>query len=116
MAPAAPAAGLGPENDEEDAHSGQRGGGPGGARARPAQSPVRQGKLVKVDCTQAPAAILTVRTGARTMRLRTDNYKSLLLVGADEFSCEWAERAVIANYKAGGKRTVIWSRSKCNRL
>ena len=91
------------ENDEEDAHSGK-------AEAVPAEPvPDRRkvqfvrGKLVKVDCSQAPAAILTVRTGARTMRLRTDDYKSLLLVGADEFSCEWAERAVIANYKAGGK-------------
>jgi hypothetical protein len=37
------------------------------------------------------------------MKLRTDDYKSLLLVGADEFSCEWTDRAVVANYKAGGK-------------
>ena len=62
-----------------------------------------RGKLLRVDCSQNPVAILTIRAGARTMRLRTDNYKSLLLVGADEFSCEWADRSVIANYKAGGK-------------
>ena len=37
------------------------------------------------------------------MRLRTDDYKSLLLVGAGDFSCGWTDRAVIANYKAGGK-------------
>jgi tetratricopeptide (TPR) repeat protein len=62
-----------------------------------------RGKLMKVDCSQNPAAILTVRTSSRTMRLRTDDYKSLLLVGADEFSCDWTDRAVVANYKAGGK-------------
>ncbi len=62
-----------------------------------------RGKLVKVDCGQNPVAILTVRTNSRTLRLRSDNYKSLLLVGADEFSCEWADRPVIANYKAGGQ-------------
>ena len=62
-----------------------------------------RGKLIKVDCSQNPAAILTVRTNSRVMKLRTDNYKSLLLVGADEFSCDWTDRAVIANYKAGGK-------------
>ncbi|MGH9505008.1 MAG: hypothetical protein ACRD20_19310 [Terriglobales bacterium] len=62
-----------------------------------------RGKLMRVDCSQTPAAILTVRAGARTLRLRTDNFKSLLLVGADEFSCDWTDRAVIANYKAGGK-------------
>jgi hypothetical protein len=62
-----------------------------------------RGRLMKVDCSQNPVAILTVRTNSRTMRLRTDNYKSLLLVGADEFSCDWTDRAVVANYKAGGK-------------
>ena len=62
-----------------------------------------RGKLTRVDCSQSPLAILTVRTSARTLKLRTADYKSLLVVGADEFSCEWTERAVIANYKAGGK-------------
>lgn len=62
-----------------------------------------RGKLVSVDCSQSPAATLAIRAGARTVKLRTENYKSLLLVGADEFSCAWADRPVIANYKAGGK-------------
>jgi tetratricopeptide (TPR) repeat protein len=62
-----------------------------------------RGKLLRVDCSQAPAAVLTVRTASRTMKLRTENYKSLLLVGADEFSCEWTDRPVVVNYKAGGK-------------
>lgn len=62
-----------------------------------------RGKLIKVDCSQAPAAVLTVRTASRTVKLRTENYKSLLLVGADEFSCEWTDRPVVVNYKAGGK-------------
>ena len=61
-----------------------------------------KGKLVSVDCSHGPAATLTVRAGARTMKLRTDDYKSLLMVG-DEFSCEWRDRAVVVNYKAGGK-------------
>ncbi len=92
-----------PAENDEDANSRK-------AEAIPAEPvPDRRkvqfvrGKLLKVDCTQSPAAILTIRAGARTMRLRTDDYKSLLLVGADEFSCEWADRGVIANYKAGGK-------------
>jgi hypothetical protein len=76
-------------------------------RAEPApdrrKSQYVRGKLVKVDCSQSPVAILTVRTNSRTLRLRTDDYKSLLLVGADDFSCDWSDRAVIANYKAGGK-------------
>lgn len=62
-----------------------------------------RGRLLSVDCSRDPVAILTVRTNTRSLKLRTDNYKSLLLVGADAFSCDWTNRAMIANYKAGGK-------------
>jgi tetratricopeptide (TPR) repeat protein len=62
-----------------------------------------KGKLVAVDCSQAPSAILTVAAGAKVVKLRTENYKSLMLIGADDFSCEWKSRAVAVNYKAGGK-------------
>jgi len=62
-----------------------------------------KGRLMSVNCAQAPAAILTVSEGGRTMRLRTEDVKSLLLIGADEFSCDWKNRPVVANYKAGGK-------------
>jgi hypothetical protein len=62
-----------------------------------------KGKLASVDCSQEPAAVLTVVSGGKTLKLRTDNYKSLLLIGADEFSCMWRNRGVVVNYKAGGK-------------
>ena len=62
-----------------------------------------KGKLVSVDCTSAPAAVLTVAVGTKTMKLRTGNYKSMLVIGADQFSCDWKNRPVSANYKAGGK-------------
>lgn len=62
-----------------------------------------KGKLVSVDCAQAPAAVVTITSGTRTMKLRTEDYKSLLLIGADEFSCGWKNRPVAVNYKAGGK-------------
>jgi hypothetical protein len=62
-----------------------------------------KGNLIRVDCSQSPVAILTIRTNSGIRKLRTDNYKSLLLVGADDFACEWAGRPVAVNYKAGGK-------------
>jgi tetratricopeptide (TPR) repeat protein len=62
-----------------------------------------RGKLIAVDCSQAPAAIVTITAGARTMKLRTSDYKSLMLVGEDTFSCDWTNRPASANYKAGGK-------------
>jgi hypothetical protein len=61
-----------------------------------------QGRLVDVDCSQSPAALLTVTSGAVVLKLRTADYKSLLLIGADAFSCEWNNRSVSVNYKPGG--------------
>jgi tetratricopeptide (TPR) repeat protein len=92
-----------PEHDADDASSAQSDAAP--AEPVPDRRKVQfvRGRLIKVDCTQNPGAILTVRTNSRTLKLRTDNYKLLLLVGADEFSCDWTDRAVVANYKAGGK-------------
>jgi tetratricopeptide (TPR) repeat protein len=92
-----------PEHDADDASSAQSAAAP--AEPVPDRRKVQfvRGRLIKVDCTQNPGAILTVRTNSRTLKLRTDNYKLLLLVGADEFSCDWTDRAVLANYKAGGK-------------
>jgi hypothetical protein len=61
-----------------------------------------KGRLVDVDCSQAPAAILTVAVGGAEVKLRAADYKSLLLIGADDFSCEWHDRQVSVNYKPGG--------------
>jgi len=61
-----------------------------------------KGILVSVDCSPAPAAILTVNTGAKSMKLHTADYKSLLVMGEDRLSCEWKNRKVSVNYKAGG--------------
>jgi len=61
-----------------------------------------QGRLVGVDCSQSPAAVLTVAANGTVLKLRTSDYKALLLIGADSFSCEWNNRSVSVNYKAGG--------------
>jgi hypothetical protein len=73
-------------------------GGPGDRR--PAK--FLQGRLVGVDCSQSPSAVLTVTSGSIVLKLRTADYKSLLLIGADAFSCEWSNRAVSVNYRPGG--------------
>lgn len=72
----------------------------GTADKRPAK--FLQGRLVGVDCSHSPAAILTVTSGGAVLKLRTPDYKSLLLIGADTFSCDWSDRSVSVNYKAGG--------------
>ena len=59
-----------------------------------------KGRLIGVDCSKAPIAILTVHSDQGTLKLRTADYKSLLLIGADDFSCEWRDRQITANYKS----------------
>ena len=61
-----------------------------------------RGKLLAVDCTHSPSAVLTVSAGARVLKLRAPDYKSMTLIGADQFSCDWKGRAVAVNYRAGG--------------
>ena len=89
------------EQDAEKRESGETGGTPETAGDRRATKYVR-GRLVAVDCSRAPMAILTVHSEQGTLKLRTADYKSLLLIGADDFSCDWRDRPVTANYKAGG--------------
>ena len=81
------------------------------ANANPAQAPGTEdrrttkfvrGLLVAVDCAQAPTAILTVAAGGSRLKLRAADYKSVLLIGADDFSCSWRDRQVTVNYKPGG--------------
>jgi tetratricopeptide (TPR) repeat protein len=74
------------------------------APPQPDKRPIQflKGKIVSVDCSHAPSAILTVSGGAKVLKLRTDNYKSLMVMGAEDFSCEWKGRTVAVNYRAGG--------------
>ena len=61
-----------------------------------------KGRLIAVDCSQAPSAIVTVTAEGVVLKLRAVNYKSLLLVGADDFSCTWKDLQISVNYKPGG--------------
>ena len=86
-----------PDEDESDVHV--------PLPPQPDKRPIQhlKGRLVSVDCSQAPSAILSVSAGAKMLKLRTEDYKSLMVIGADDFSCEWTSRPVAVNYKAGGK-------------
>ncbi len=88
------------EQDAAKRAAAQQAKSAGTADKRPAK--FLQGRLVGVDCSQSPAAVLTVSSGAQVLKLRTADYKSLLLIGADAFSCEWSNRGVSVNYKPGG--------------
>ncbi|HZP17574.1 MAG TPA: tetratricopeptide repeat protein [Terriglobales bacterium] len=59
--------------------------------------------ILSVDCSKPPMAVVTVSQGAKTLHLRAASYKSLLVIGSDEFSCAWKRTPANVNYRPGGK-------------
>jgi len=62
-----------------------------------------KGKIVSSDCSKPPEATVTILSGMTTYKLHASDYKSLLVIGEDQFSCDWKNRLVSVNYRAVGK-------------
>ena len=98
-----------PKNDREDTSDGSSADDSASAtKAQPAvpqidKRPVKfaKGKLLSVDCTHAPAAVLMVAEGKRTLHLRAADFNSVAVIGG-KFSCEWKNVGVAVNYRASG--------------
>ncbi len=61
-----------------------------------------KGKLVSVDCSAAPSAILTVVSGPKTWKMKVADSAHLILIGADKFSCAWTNQKIAVNYREAG--------------
>ena len=62
-----------------------------------------KGKIVSSDCSKPPEATVTILSGMTTYKMHAADYKSLVVIGEDQFSCEWKNRLVSVNYRAEGK-------------
>jgi tetratricopeptide (TPR) repeat protein len=62
-----------------------------------------KGKIVSSDCSKPPEATVTILSGMTTYKMHAADYKSLVVIGEDQFSCEWKNRLVSVNYRALGK-------------
>jgi len=101
-APAGASSNATQNDDDEDAHS-----APKPPPVKPGTTgPVLflKGKIVSSDCSKPPAAAITVLSGMTTYTMHASDYKSLVVVGEDQFSCDWKNRPVSVNYRATGKR------------
>ena len=58
-----------------------------------------KGKLLGVDCSASPQAILIVAAGAKTTRVHIQDIAHFVLIGADKFSCDWKEKNLAINYR-----------------
>jgi len=56
-----------------------------------------KGKLVAVDCSASPHAVLTVAVGGKSIRVHVADSAHVVVIGADEFSCAWAGKTVAVN-------------------
>jgi tetratricopeptide (TPR) repeat protein len=73
----------------------------GAAVSAASVAPVRflKGRLVSVDCSATPQALLTVAAGANSVKLHIRDSAHMILLGADEFSCDWKGKSVAVNYR-----------------
>ncbi len=61
-------------------------------------------ELMSVDCSTPPTATLNLNADGKRLRLNAPDAKQVIVVGSDEtFSCDWRNRRVLVNYKAGGQ-------------
>ena len=58
-----------------------------------------KGTLTAVDCSSGATAILIVQAGTKSWKMLTSDYKHLIVIGADQFSCSWSGRRVAVNYR-----------------
>lgn len=62
-----------------------------------------KGKIVVCDCSHTPEALITVISGMTTYTMHAADYKTLLVIGEEQFSCDWKNRPVSINYRTTGK-------------
>lgn len=63
-----------------------------------------KGRIVKVACSENAASV-TLAASGKTWTMKTKDRDKLVLIGADEFSCEWSNVRAAVNYKAAGANT-----------
>jgi tetratricopeptide (TPR) repeat protein len=57
------------------------------------------GKLLSIDCSKEPHAVMSVKDGTKNYKLSVASINKVLVMGADQFSCLWKDRKISINYK-----------------
>src|ERR1700692_4194482 len=73
-------------------------GNPAKAQTNTGPAKFIRGTLTKVDCSESPSATLTLVSGAKTWKMNVADRNPLILIGADQFSCDWQKQKVALNY------------------
>ena len=67
----------------------------------PSSAPVHfvKGKVLAVDCSASPKAVLSILAAGRTRKMYVENSARVIVIGADRFSCDWKNVGVAVNYR-----------------
>ncbi len=98
-AASAPAA-VSSSNDDDEEETPAKPAPPKAGTTGPVQH--LKGKLVASDCSKAPEATISFLVGMKTYKMHTSDYKTMLVIGEDQFSCDWKNKIVSVNYRAAG--------------
>jgi Flp pilus assembly protein TadD len=81
--------------------SGERVEAPISTPVAPIPTPVHfvKGKLLSVDCSASPQAVLTVSAGAKFLKLHVRDSGHVIVIGADQLSCDWKNKNLAVNYR-----------------
>ena len=61
------------------------------------------GKLVRIDCSDMPLAVLTVESEEKVWKMVIRDASKLPLIGVNSFSCDWMNQQVLVNYRQTGQ-------------
>ena len=62
-----------------------------------------KGELVSVDCSAPPTAVMIVRSGSKTWKMKVADSMHVIVIGAENFSCGWTDQKVALNYHETGE-------------
>jgi tetratricopeptide (TPR) repeat protein len=62
-----------------------------------------KGKLVTVDCSSQPSAVMTVLANNKTWKMKVTDTRHALVIGADNFNCSWTDQSIALNYRESGE-------------
>jgi len=74
-----------------------------------------KGKLLSVDCSGSPQAVLTMSAGAKSLKLHVRDSGHVIVIGADQLSCDWKNKSLAVNYRERPTAKATWSRWRSNR-
>jgi hypothetical protein len=62
-----------------------------------------KGKLVAVDCSSQPSAVMTVLANNKTWKMKITDTRRAIVIGADNFNCSWTDQSIALNYRESGE-------------